>query len=149
MLVREMDPDPMTGDIEREIAIVATDIEAPTATPFAMAHALNTNPDTSNPPVNQSLTVNTGNVGMWSSSAFPSTPGTTQTFAQDDASTMGVNEGAVMGMFNGAPGTFECVSSGCSLETDADGDLQTVAGTWHFTPAMGAMVDVPDAEFLH
>ena len=35
MLVREMDPDMMTGDIVREISIVATDIEAPVAVPFA------------------------------------------------------------------------------------------------------------------
>ena len=148
MLVLESDPDMTTGDIVREIAIVGTDIEAPTPTAFGMHHTLDTNPDTSNPPVNQSLTVNTGNVGMWSSSAFPSTSSTTQAYEEDDDTTMGVNEGAVMGMFNGAPGTFECVSSGCSLVTDADGDLATVNGTWRFTPDMGAMVDVPDDEYL-
>ena len=36
MLVHETDPDMMTGDIEREIAIVATDIDPPVATAFAM-----------------------------------------------------------------------------------------------------------------
>ena len=61
---------------------------------------------------------------------------------------MDMNEGAVMGYFNGAPGTFECRSTECSLETDADGKLETVGGTWWFTPDEGAMVDVDDADYM-
>ena len=43
------------------------------------------------------------------------------------------------------PAHIECVSTNCSLETDADGKLMTVGGTWTFTPAEDAMVDVADA----
>ena len=59
-----------------------------------------------------------------------------------------MNEGAIDGKFDGADGTFECVSAGCNIVTDEDGKLMSVGGTWHFTPADGAKVDVPDTDFL-
>ena len=140
------------GDVVTEVVIVSTDIEAPKATKFATEHMFNTNPtaaDAADPGVNQSLMVLTANVGMWSSSEFPSTPGTTRDYPADDDATEDVNEAAIDGKFDGADGTFECLSADCSIETDDDGKLETVGGTWRFTPADGATVDVDDADYLH
>ena len=136
------------GKVE-EVVIVKTDIGDPTPTPFGDEHMLDTNNNTAEPPVFQSLIVNTGNVGMWSSSEFPSTPGTTRTYPEDVEATEDENEGAIDGKFDGADGTFVCASSGCSIGTDEDGKLDMVGGTWRFTPADGAMVDVADADYLH
>ncbi len=144
---------------EEEVVIVSTDIQAPVARPFAMAgennenkgvYTLDTNTDNdATPPVARSLMVDTDNVGMWSSTGFPSTADTTRQYAQDDAATMDKNEGQVAGMFDGGSGTFECVSSNCSLVTDEDGKLTTVNGTWQFTPDADAMVYVVDADYMH
>ena len=144
------------GEVVEEVVIVSTDIEAPKATAFAKVmdrdgnfpQELDVNQKEEGSPF-RSLAVNTGNVGMWSSAEFPSTPMTTRNYPQDEASTEDMNEGAFMGMFNGAPGTFECESANCSIETDGDGKLERVVGTWHFTPDKGATSDVPDADYLN
>ena len=61
-----------------------------------------------------------------------------------------MNEAAMKtGTFDGADGTFQCVSINCSIATDGDGKLMTVGGTWHFTPDEDVTVDVPDADYLH
>ena len=143
--ISEMDSD----ETVEEVVIVDTDIDAPKATPFNDEYPLDTNRNDATPPVAQSFTVNTGNVEMWSSTGFPSTAGTTREYVEDDDTTMDMNEGEVAGMFDGAPGTFECISSTCSLVTDADGKLMTVGGTWQFTPAGDAMVYVADADYMH
>ena len=108
MHVRAIEADE-DGNVVEEVVIVKTDIDAPKATPFADEHTLGINPNTADPPVNQSLTVNTENVAMWKADAFPSTPTTTRVYPQDNDATMDMNEGAFMGYFNGAPGTFECL----------------------------------------
>jgi hypothetical protein len=146
MHTRTMDAD-TDGNVVTEVVIVSTDIEAPTATAFADEYSLDTNPNMA--AVNQSHMVGMDNVGKWSSSEFPSTPETTQKFPQDSAATEDENEGAIDGKFDGADGTFVCVSSGCSLVTDGDGELMTVDGTWRFTPDEKVTVDVPDADYLH
>ena len=73
MLTRTMDAD-MDGNVMTEVAIVATDIEAPTPTAFAMVHTLDVNTDTTNdnPTVtNEALNVVTANVAQIMSSGFP------------------------------------------------------------------------------
>ena len=135
---------------EEEVVIVSTDIDAPTATPFAEVdgQGLNTNPAVDGG-ANQSLTINDVNVGMASSANFPSTPGTTRTYPEDSDTTEDMNEGAFAGTFNGAPGTFECESDNCSIRTDSDGDVDQLVGTWHFTPDPDATSYVADAKYLH
>ena len=149
MHTRAMEAD-ADGNVVEEVVIVSTDIAAPKATAFADAHPLDTNQNDADPAVFQSLIVSDDNVGMWSSAEFPSTPDTTRMYAEDDVDTADVNEAAIMGTFDGGPGTFECVSANnCNIGTDGDGELLTVVGTWHFTPDKGAKVDVPDADYLH
>ena len=141
-------------DGETEIAIVYTDIDGPKATPFETAHPLNTNnfdhdDDANTAEVSRSLTIASVNIGMASADEFPSTPSTTREYAQDDAGTEDMNEGAIEGTFNGADGTFECITAGCEIKTDAMGMLTMVEGTWRFTPDKDETVDVPDADYLH
>ena len=136
------------GKVE-EVVIVKTDIGDPTPTPFGDEHMLDTNENDADPAVKQSLTINDANVGMASSANFPSTPGTTRTYPEDDDTTEDMNEGAFAGTFNGAPGTFECESANCSAGTNDDGDVFQLVGTWHFTPDEDAMVDVADADYLN
>ena len=139
-------------DGETEIAIVYTDIQAPTDIPFVMAdgkgrYGLNTNNNDAG--AAQSLTINTSNVGNAASSEFPSTPDTTREYGQDVADTEDENEGAFEGTFDGASGTFECASNNCSLETNADGKVTTVSGTWRFTPGEDETVSETDQDYLH
>ena len=139
-----------SGDkIPTEYVTVYTDIETPTPTKFTSVYPFDANPDPDGNNENRSLTFNTVNLPMAMSTEFPSTPSTKREFLEDDAGTPNENEGAVMGTFDGAPGTFECVSTGCSIETDDDGALEDVRGTWRFTPDKGAMVNVADGDYLH
>ena len=149
MHVREMEADEDDGTVEDQVVVVSTDIEEPTAKLFTDEHPLDINPNMAVPPVFQSLTVNTMNVGMWSSSEFPSTPDTKRGYPEDNTATEDVNEAAIDGKFDGAPdGTFVCLSNTCSIETDKDGKLETVDGTWRFTPDEKVTVDVDDSDYL-
>ena len=130
------------GNVVKEIVVVYSDIDAPTATPFAMVtgQTLNTNDDGEGNP--QSLIVDSSNLEMVNgASEFPSAVLQKDVPFDQDAE--------FMGMFNGAPGTYTCTSTDCTLSTDASGALIGIAGTWHFTPDEGATSDVPDAEYLH
>ena len=161
MFAREnMDDDDMVTSTEK--VIVYTDIKAPTPTAFAKVtgQALNTNDlDTTKDGDDEdgnlsndftALTIETANIGKASSDRFPSTPSTTRSdYKEDDSETEDVNEGAFAGKYNGAAGMFECASSNCSIATDEDGKLETVVGTWHFTPSKGETSPVPDSDYLH
>ena len=54
MHTRTMDADE-DGNVVTEVAIVSTDIDAPTPTAFATEYPLDANPNDATPPVNQSL----------------------------------------------------------------------------------------------
>ena len=141
-----------SGDkIPTEYVTVYTDIETPTPTKFTSVYSFNANPDPDDNDELRSLFLNDANLSMAMSTEFPSTPKTTREFPVDDEGTPNENEGAVMGTFDGAPGTFECINNnGCSIETDDNGALETVNGTtWRFTPDKGAMVNVADGDYLH
>ena len=61
--------------------------------------------------------------------------GDRQTFTIVDVEeTTDVDERKLEGMFHGVPGTFECTSNSCDVTTDEDGNLETVGGSWTFTP---------------
>ena len=96
------------------------------------------------------------NLGLLSSSAFPS--GDSQTFTYVDAAPDASPPVAemrggrtLMGSFNGVPGSFNCTGNECSATTDSDGDLSALAGTWTFTPT-STMTSVPgvdhDSDYL-
>ena len=152
MLTHTMDAD-MDGNVVTEVAVVYSDIEAPKAVAFAMfegratdgsvtmPQALNTNPATSGGDDYQSLTINADNLAMVSSSAFPSAALQTSVPFTEDAT--------FRGTFNGAPGTYTCADASCTLSTNADGELNAIAGTWYFTPNAGATSDQPDYDYLH
>ena len=53
------------------------------------------------------------------------------------------------GMFDGAPGTYTCVSM-CELSTNLDAELVDVGGDWQFAPDDDEfLVPVDDSDFVH
>lgn len=105
----------------------------PTPTAFDMVHALDSN---------GSLVLDTSNVGLVSGVAeFPSAINQMDVPFTDDAT--------FTGMFDGAPGTYTCVSM-CTLSTDSNAELVGVGGDWTFTPdAPDFEVGVPDSDYIH
>ena len=55
------------------------------------------------------------------------------------------------GTYNGAMGTYKCnaENNDCSVSLDAKGAITAMSDDWIFTPAMGAMSHVADANYLH
>ena len=156
MLVRETDPDMMTGDIEREIAIVATDIDPPVATAFAMVDGQeltvrqdDVGVDVANPA--DSLAVQTVNFAQVMSSAFSSSGAGSLTYLNDDDTTDDTDEAfEADGTYNGASGTYRCAGTGvCSVTYDAMGMIAGIGTDWIFTPDEDVTSDVPDAEYLY
>ena len=70
---------------------------------------------------------------LFSAARFPSAANQTFTFTDDDT-TMDVSENEVEGMFQGVPGTYECTTGACTVESDEDGMVIMLDGTWTFTP---------------
>ena len=130
----------MRGEATEHVTVY-TDIDEPTPTAFTMIHLLDrsTDDDASD---NEALSITNANVNMVSGVAeFPSAALQTGVpFDEDDEFT---------GMFDGAPGTFTCAAADCTLSTDGDGKLASVAGIWYFTPDEGAKVPVADDDYLH
>ena len=52
------------------------------------------------------------------------------------------------GTYDGAPGVYRCTGT-CSSTNDGKGSPTSLAGTWHFKPDAGAMVQQPDANYLY
>ena len=88
-------------------------------------------------------------VGLAASDSFPDAPATkgsssTQTYAEGSDRTFA-------GTFHGGEGNYECTSDSeatCSVTTSDKGAL-TFVGTWTFTFAAKAMVNVVDSDYLH
>ena len=55
----------------------------------------------------------------------------------------------VRGTYDGAPGEYRCQGTDCSSTNDGKGSPSSLGGTWDFTPDAGAMVSVPDANYLY
>ena len=107
--------------------------DEPTTTPFHMVHPLDNN---------DSLIVNTDNVEMVSGVAeFPS--------AVNQVDVPFMADAEFSGMFNGATGTYTCVSM-CSLSTNMNGALVEVGGEWQFAPDDNEfLVPVEDSNYVH
>lgn len=154
-------------DGETEIVGVYTDIAAPKPTAFATVYPLDvsTNTDNDSPAVtNEALTISStsgaiGNHAKLASPRFSASGVATLTFparVDDNAATTDVDETApafeTMATFDGAPGTLRCNGGSgttCTVTLDADGKITNVGAGWAFTPAEGAMVGVPDADYLY
>ncbi len=168
MHVRMMEADD-DGNVESEVVIVSTNIEAPKATAFAevAGQALNArdldddvDADDDGTPTNDytALTVTAGtdsaNLPLIKSSAFVSSPEAEMgvlTFAFDDTDTTDEDEAdEVGGTYNGAMGTYRCNGSAvCTVTLDDEGMITAIGAGWVFTPDEGATSDVPDDDYLH
>ena len=122
-----------TASDSTDTFVIYNNQEAPRRTAFDMVHALDGD---------DSLIVDTSNVSLVSGVAeFPSAVNQVEVQFMDNAQ--------FMGMFDGATGTYTCVSM-CTLSTDSDAELVAVGGQWSFTPDDPAFeVDVPDSDYIH
>ena len=113
--------------------VVYNNIETPKDTPFNEVYTLDSN---------RSLVLDTSNVRLVSGVAeFPS--------AINQANVPFTDDATFMGMFDGAPGTYTCVST-CTLSTNSDAELVAVGGQWSFTPDDDEFpVPVPDSDYIH
>ena len=156
MLTRTMAADG-AGNVVQEVAVVFTDIGAPTPTPFAEVNELDVSTDKTNDTpneTNEAFAVDENGQGVLAlveSTMFSATTSAVRTYKMDDDDTADMDEAdEVPGTYQGAMGTYRCDgSSNCTVTTDADGMITAMSDGWVFIPAEGAMADVSDAEFLH
>lgn len=163
MHVRTMPADG-DGNVAEEVMVVSTDIDAPTATPFAMVPGQALNADADGVAATGADAVafdpggaldgsNSGDAAVLAkimSSEFVSGTAAVLTFRGDDpANDMDTAETAP-GSYNGATGTYTCAGGAddCTVTLDAMGVLTAMSDNWIFTPDMGATSDVPDADYL-
>ena len=174
MHTREMEADD-DGNVETEVVVVTTDIEAPEAVAFAEyetadgmtpqelnARDLDDTVDADGDGTNNNdftaLTVDGTSAdvrALVESSSFTAGTASELRFAFDNTSTTDMDEAdEVSGTYNGAMGTYRCNGgSQCTvtLAADADGDLMIsdMSAGWVFTPDAGATSVQPDYEYLH
>ena len=166
MHVRTMPAD-ANGSVAEEVMVVSTDIEAPTATPFAMVpgQALNADAERSSrhlvpdavafDPGDALASSDPGDAAVLArimSNAFASSTAAVLTFGGDDPNDRrGRGRSLTAGSYNGAMGTYTCAGGAvdCTVELDAMGTLVAMSDYWIFTPDTGATSDVPDADYLH
>jgi len=161
------------GNVEEEVVMVTTDIEAPTGRPFALFEAADgttpqaldardlddtTDADNDGELANDytALTV-VGNTdaarALVKSDAFVPGAGSGNTvlnFDFDNTATSNMDEAdEVMGYYNGAMGTYRCNgTAACTVTIDDEGMITALSTGWVFTPAMGATSDQPDYDYL-
>ena len=156
MHVRKMEADD-DGNVESEVVMVRTDIDAPTATPFDMVAGqdLDTNPKTTDGTDFQSLDIaengtaeNDVEFAKVGGPAAAASGGTQTITYEDDTATQDVNERRFTGTYNGADGTYVCSVDPCTAMTNDKGVVTGMGGTWTFTPEKDATSDVVDANYL-
>ena len=155
MHTRTMDAD-TDGNVVVEVAIVSTDIEAPTATAFAMVagQELTVNlDDTNDTPTRtyEALEVTDTNRALVMSSAFTASTAATLTFSGDDPGDDMDEAFEAPGTYNGAMGTYMCngAATDCTVVLSAMGMITSLPPGWVFIPDTGATSDVPDDDYLH
>ena len=154
------------GSVMEEVAVVFTDIEAPTATAFGMVHTLDVRVDgetATEAMPNDALNVVDTNLAHVKADRFTAPAGTVGTTllsfqhaVEDDDGTPDVDESRdaaeIPGMYEGAMGTFKCnAAAACTVTVDAMGVVSGVSTSndWIFIPASDATVDVADTDYLH
>ena len=141
-----------------EVVIVATDIDAPTATPFDDVHILDrtaaggeTEGDDDDDPF-VAIAVNDDDVEEDRVAAGRFTAGgeATLRFAFNDVSTDDEDEAfKTAGTFDGADGTYRCDGAAqCTVTIDEDGEITEMSNNWMFTPDEDETVDVADDQHL-
>ena len=131
----------------------------PTDTPFAMVHPLNfggVDDDENNPhtALGVDATMLNGIMGKNGNSFAlvnvidhrPSAGTSLITFGKADDVTVE----SLMGMFDGASGTYECAAT-CMITIDTDGKIagtNAIVGDVTFKPASGVMIPAPDTDYL-
>ena len=161
MQVRMMAAD-SSGSVTEEVMVVDTDIEAPTATPFAMVSEQELTVDADGAPATGADAVafdpggeldsdDAAVLAKVMSSAFASGTAAVLTFGGDDPADDTDAAFTATGSYNGAAGTYKCAggATDCTVELDAMGTLIAMSDGWIFTPDTGATSDVPDADYLH
>ena len=169
MFVRTQDAD-ADGNVEEEVVVVGTDIEAPRVVAFAkvMGQALNArdldanvDADGNGTPTDDytALTVDGTSAGVRAlvkSASFPLTGDAELSFDFDVANTNADEADEVRGTYNGAMGTYRCNgTAACTVTVGADPSdatkriITAMGDGWVFTPDAGVTSDVPDAEYLH
>ena len=162
VLANEADVD---GNVVEEIMIVYTDIDAPTATAFAMVDGQTLDARDLDEDVNAddegsatddwtalAVDENSADVrALVMSSAFAANTAAELTFDSDDTNTDDMDEAfEVAGTYNNAPGTYRCDGGAdCTVMLDGDGMITAMSDGWVFTPDEGATSDVADADYLH
>ena len=162
MHARTMEADD-DGNVESEVVIVSTDIEAPEATAFAMVddQALTVNSKTGVAAagtgetddalsIAQDATL-TGTANSNLMFARTTTDGALN-YSRDDPTetTADVDEGLHDGTYNGAEGTYRCTSdsNSCTVTFNAKGQVVGNSANWVFVPDKGATSNVQDSDFL-
>ena len=164
MHVRTMPAD-ADGNVAEEVTVVSTDIEAPVATPFAMAPGQALNADADGAPATGADAVafdpgsaldnnDPGDAAVLAkvmSSAFASGTAAVLMFGGDDPADPTDAAFTTAGSYNGATGMYTCAggAADCTVELDATGMLIAMSDGWIFMPDAGATSDVPDADYLH
>ena len=152
------------GNVEEEVVMVRTDIEAPTATAFAKVAGQEltvmsndgATPDTGET-ANALLIVADTTLDDSANSDLMFARSTTDgalNYTRDDPTgtvTVGVDEGLHDGTYNGADGTYRCTATTgeCTVTFNAKGQVIGNSANWVFVPDKGATSDVDDADFLH
>ena len=175
MHTRTMEADD-DGNVESEVVIVSTDIEAPTGVKFAdwedaegdTPHDISIRQDgeavdTDNPADSMTVAAGSDNVNLplIMSASFPAAGGgsssATHSFlpAADDADpdTDGDqprDAAMVDGTYRGAMGTYTCSgNANCTVTVNDEGEITGIGQGWIFTPDEGATSDQPDYDYLH
>ena len=121
------------SDASTDTFVMYSNPDGDTPTPFHMVHMLDTD---------DSLIVGTTNEGLVSG-VYEFPPGV------NPVNVTFLDGGQFTGMFDGAPGTYTCVSM-CTLSTGMDAELSALGGEWSFAPDDDEfLVPVPDSDYVH
>lgn len=156
------------GNVEEEVVIVSTDIEAPKGVAFAkwqgrtdagvatMPQDLDVLSATGQEP-GDGETANALNIPPNADTTVKpnlmfarSTTNGILTYVADDDDTNGVDEALHDGTYNGAEGTYRCTGTAdCTVTFNDKGMVTGHGGAWVFIPDEGATSDQPDYDYLH
>ena len=146
-LTKDADAD---GNVMTEVAIVSTDIEAPTDIPFVMADGKGRWMLEVGEEFLTFVTDHSGLAMLTDSRVDLPAPSGSVTLMGDIATTKDVKENEYRGTFDGAEGKFTCigtVAAGCDV-TVLDGEITSMVNV-HFTPDEDVTVEEDDADYLY
>ena len=128
------------ADETSDTLVIYTDIEAPADVLFTKEY----------PAVTTNFLAVGVNVAKARSDNFPTGNGASLNYGEVDGTDSG-NPLTFRGTFDDVPGVFACSVAGCTLTTNAKGELNGTAQEWDFTPdlANAATVKVPDASYTY